>query len=68
MTRLKKLITTAVLAVTMITGASQPAFSQVKGGEEECDYTFVLDDLWFVGGEIIPIWHLEVNCVTVLDN
>ena len=52
---------------TPSSGSAVPAATQVSGGEQECDYNFVIDD-WFFSGTIpIFFWHVEVTCVTVID-
>ena len=70
MTSLTKFATAGILAVTMLTGSAAPAAAQLAppGGEEECDYTLVIDSWIWTGSFPFPaIWHIEVTCVRIID-
>ena len=71
MTSFTKLATAGILAVTLLTGSAAPAAAQVQapGGDEECDYTLVIDSWIWTGSMPIPaVWHVEVTCVRIIDD
>ena len=68
MLTLRKIATVWTVAAAMLIGSTAPATTQTTGGEEECDYELVIDH-WFMSGTMpVFFWHVEVTCVTVLDD
>lgn len=67
MTRLRKAITAACIAVTTFAGGMTPMNAQTIGGGKECSTEMVIDDIVYTEWGLIVYYHYEQTCVTILD-